>query len=147
MIAVDTNILVYAHRSDAPFHDVAERVVRSLAEGMALWAIPWPCIHEFLAKVTHARIFKHPTPLDRAIDQLEDWLRSPSARTLAEPDGYLGILESVLVESRVSGAKIHDARIAALCLAHGVDELWSADRDFSRFTQLRARNPLTAAAG
>jgi predicted nucleic acid-binding protein len=37
---------------------------------------------------------------------------------------------------------VHDARIAALCLSHGVYELWSGDRDFSRFPALRVRNPL-----
>jgi predicted nucleic acid-binding protein len=40
---------------------------------------------------------------------------------------------------------VHDARIAALCLQHGVRELWSADRDFNRFPALRTRNPLVAA--
>ena len=42
----------------------------------------------------------------------------------------------------ISGAAIHDARIAAICLDHGVDELWTCDRDFSRFPDLRTRNPL-----
>jgi hypothetical protein len=29
-----------------------------------------------------------------------------------------------------------------LCKVHGVTELWTADRDFSRFPGLRKRNPL-----
>jgi predicted nucleic acid-binding protein len=37
---------------------------------------------------------------------------------------------------------VHDARIAALCVQHGVRELYSADRDFSRFPQIAVRNPL-----
>lgn len=142
MIAVDTNILVYAHRRDAPFHEAASVAVRELVEGMTPWAIPWPCVHEFMAKVTHSRIFKNPTPLGRALDQLAEWLGSPSARALAEPEGYFRTLWDVLAESQVSGAKIHDARIAAICLSHGVSELWSADRDFSRFSRLKCRNPL-----
>jgi toxin-antitoxin system PIN domain toxin len=142
VIAVDTNILVYAHRADAPFHEPALRALRSLAEGTRLWAIPWPCVHEFLAKVTHARIFADPTPLERAIEQVAEWLRSPSARTIAEAEGYFETLSNVLVDARINGAKIHDARIAALCLTHGVSELWTADRDFSRFPHLTARNPL-----
>jgi toxin-antitoxin system PIN domain toxin len=142
LIAVDTNILVYAHRSDAPFHDAAARVLRELAEGNAGWAIPWPCVHEFLAKVTHPRIFKDPTPVEHAIEQMAAWLRSPPALTIGESEGYFDTLSNVLVDSKTTGAKIHDARIAALCLSHGVDELWSADRDFSRFTGLRVTNSL-----
>jgi toxin-antitoxin system PIN domain toxin len=142
VIAIDTNILVYAHRSDAPFHDQAKKALREVVEGDTAWAIPWPCVHEFLSKVTHPRIFKHPTPLERAIEQLEEWLRSPVCRVIAEPDGYFPILASVLHSSKTVGSQVHDARIAALCMAHGVDELWSADRDFSRFAKLRVRNPL-----
>ena len=142
MIAVDTNILVYAHRSDAPFHESAAGAVRALAEGSSRWALPWPCVHEFLAKVTHARIFKHPSPLTNAVEQLAEWLRSPMARAIGEPEDYFDVFSKTVFDSQVVGAKIHDARIAALCTAHGVTELWSADRDFSRFSALSVRNPL-----
>jgi len=143
VIAVDTNILVYAHRSDAPFHQAAAAALRRAAEGDVPWAIPWPCLHEFLAKVTHPRIFKQPTPLERAIEQVREWLRSPAAQVVGEPEGYLEVLAGALVETQTRGAQIHDARIAAICIAHGVDELWSADRDFGRFARrLRVRNPL-----
>lgn len=145
MIALDTNILVYGHRADAPFHQEAARVLRQAAEGDVPWAIPWPCLHEFLSKVTHPRIFRRPTPLPHAIEQVREWLRSPSARVIGEPEGYLEVLADVLIESRTAGAQVHDARIAAICLAHGVDELWSADRDFGRFSRrLQVRNPLIA---
>jgi toxin-antitoxin system PIN domain toxin len=145
VIAVDTNILVYGHRSDAPFHEAAARVLREAAEGDAPWAIPWPCVHEFLAKVTHPRIFKQPTPLARAAEQVREWLRSPSSRVLAEPEGYFELLVDVARDGQTAGAQIHDARIAAICIAHGVDEIWSADRDLGRFSRrLRVKNPLTA---
>lgn len=142
MIAVDTNILVQAHRAEMPFHPQARDAVARLAEGPKCWALPWPCAHEFLAIVTSARVFKTPTPLAAAIDQLREWLASPSAVPLSEEAGYFEILARLLAASRVTGARIHDARIAALCLAHGVDELWTADRDFSRFVELRTSNPL-----
>ncbi|NNK63615.1 MAG: VapC toxin family PIN domain ribonuclease, partial [Gemmatimonadetes bacterium] len=51
-------------------------------------------------------------------------------------------LERAVSGSRVAGPRIHDARVAALCDYHGVRELWSADRDFTRFPDLRTRNPL-----
>jgi len=52
MIAVDTNLLVYAHREDSPWHDAALAKITEFAEGKSPWSIPWPCIHEFLAIVT-----------------------------------------------------------------------------------------------
>jgi toxin-antitoxin system PIN domain toxin len=142
MIAIDTNILVYAHRADMPFHDRARERVRSLAEGTGAWAIPWPCVHEFFAIVTNPRIFKKPTPAKRARDQLRAWLGSPTIALLAEGEGYWPLLEETLERSKVVGAKVHDARIAALCKYHGITELWTADRDYSRFAGILSRNPL-----
>lgn len=144
MIAVDTNILVHAHRGDSQWHEQARVRVAQLAEGTATWAIPWPCVHEFLAVVTHPRIWRPPTPVDRAIDQVDAWLESPRLRLLAESGRYWQRLRKLLLAGRITGPVIHDARVAALCLHHGVREIWTADRDFGRFPELRVRNPLVA---
>ena len=144
MIAVDTNILVYAHREDSEWHEAAATRVAELAEGRGAWAIPWPCIHEFLAIASHPKIFTPPTPLAAAIDQVEAWLESPTLHVLAESQLHWPQLRVLLQSGKVAGAKVHDARIAALCLQHGVKELWSADRDFGRFPDLAVSNPLVA---
>ena len=144
MIAVDTNILVYAHREDSNWYEAAYACIRKLAEGRDPWAIPWPCLHEFLAIVTHQRIYRPPTPLVKAMDQVEAWLESPRVVLLAESEEYWHRLHDLLRSARVSGPQVHDARIAALCLEHGIAELWSADREFSRFPALKVRNPLVS---
>jgi toxin-antitoxin system PIN domain toxin len=142
VIAVDTNLLVYAHRRDAPLHDQGAAAIRQLAEGSDPWALPWPCVHEFLAIVTHPRIFSPPTELTRALAQVSAWLDSPTVELLHEGAGYWDRLASLLQQGKIVGPRVHDARIAALCLHHGVRELWSADRDFSRFPTLTVHNPL-----
>jgi uncharacterized protein len=142
MIAVDTNILVYAHRADSPWHTRAERDVGSLAESSAAWAIAWPCIHEFYGIVTHQRIYGPPTLVDLAIDQIEAWLAAPGLRLLSESPVYWKSLRKLIADASTNGPRIHDARIAALCLDNGVAELWSTDRDFSRFPALKTSNPL-----
>lgn len=146
MIAVDTNLLVYAHRADSEWHARAAGCLRGLAEGAPAWAIPWPCLHEFLAIVTHTRIYDPPTPLASALDQVDAWLESPSLVLLSEHERHWEALRELLVRGRISGPKVHDARVAALCLAHGVRELWTADRDFSRFPDLVTTNPLAQPA-
>jgi len=142
VIAVDTNLLVYAHRRDAPLHSSAQVLIRNLAEGQDPWALPWPCVHEFLAIVTHPRIFYPPTELARALAQVAAWLGSPTVELLHEGAGYWDRLTSLLQQGKIVGPRVHDGRIAALCVHHGVRELWSADRDFSRFPALAVRNPL-----
>jgi toxin-antitoxin system PIN domain toxin len=144
VIAVDTNVLVYAHREDSPWHDAARTAIREIAESPAAWAIPWPCVHEFLAVVTHPRIFKTPTPPARASAAVAALLDAPHVVMLAETDGYWSVLRRLVETGRLAGPIVHDARIAALCEVHGVGTLWTADRDFSRFPALRVRNPLIA---
>ena len=140
MTAVDTNILVYAHRRDAEFHERAAAAVRRLAEGREHWAIPWPCVHEFLAVVTHPRIFELPSPLETAMTQIEIWLESPFLKLIGESGAYWRTLAEILAQGRIVGPKIHDARVAAICQAYGIRELWSADRDFSRMRGLKVTN-------
>lgn len=142
MIAIDTNVLVYAHREDAPFHDAAAQCVARLAQAKAPWAIPWPCLHEFFGVVTHRRIYNPPTPPARALDQMDAWLESPSLVLLTESEVHWARLKVLLTKAKTTGPAVHDARIAALCLQHGVAQLWSADRDFNRFNDLKVVNPL-----
>jgi toxin-antitoxin system PIN domain toxin len=142
VIAVDSNILVYAHREDSPWHAQALRGVTALAEGRAPWAIPWPCLHEFLAIVTHPRIYRPPTPLSAALDQVDAWLESPTLLALSENEAYRDVLRGAVSTGHAAGPLVHDARVAALCLAHGVHELWTHDRDFNRFPGVTTRNPL-----
>lgn len=142
MIALDTNILVYAHRGDAPFFAAARDCLRELAQGRAAWAIPWPCIHEFYAIVTHPRRYLPPSTPEQACEQVTQWVNSPSVRLIGETGGHRAALSGLLLGGKIAGGMVHDARVAAICLQHGVREFWTADRDFSRFPQLHCRNPL-----
>lgn len=145
MIAVDTNVLVYAHRREVKEHAAAAALVRDLAQGTAPWAIPWPCLYEFHGIVTNARIWKDSasTPA-QAWAQLEAWGRSPSVKLLAETEGFLARLRAFLERPRVRGGLAHDARVAALCVEHGVEALLTRDRDFALFPELATRNPFEA---
>lgn len=142
MIAIDTNLLVYAHRQEMPFHERARQVLSEAVPGAEPVCVPWPCAHEFLAVVSNPRIFKDPTPMPVALDALRRLLESLTGRFLAEGEGYLDVLERIARPALLQGAIVHDARVAAVCLFHGVRVLWSADRDFSRFPDLTVVNPL-----
>jgi len=140
MIAVDTNILVYAHREDNPWHDTAKNRLKELSKSP--WCIPWPCIHEFLAIVTHPKIFDPPTDTNTALGAVDGFRKSSNLALLSEQPGYWQILSGLVRNSHVAGPRIHDARIMAVCIQHAVDEIWSADRDFGRFSGVKVINPL-----
>lgn len=142
MIAVDTNLLIYAHRTDAQEHGSALVVLARLAERPGGWAIPMPCAHEFLAIVTGPAFGPRRTPLEAAFDAMLAWTGHPSCSLLSERDTHLATLHALYLRAQLAGGAIHDARIAAICLDHGIEELWTCDRDFARFPDLVTRNPL-----
>lgn len=137
MIAIDTNILIYADREESALHATALRAVRMLAEGDEAWSIPVFCVGEFLRVVSHDRVFDPPTPVMDAVDSIDSLLSSPSARLLVPGDRYLRLLRSLIAESGVQGNLVFDAQIAAVCLEHGATTLLTEDRDFARFRSLK----------
>jgi uncharacterized protein len=142
MIAVDTNILVYAHRAEAAFHAPAFECLRQLAEGGKPWGIPVSCLHEFLAVVTNSKIFNPASSHEQALAQVDAWLASPQSQVLHSGSQHWRILSDLTRKAKLQGGQFHDARIAAICVESGVSLLWSADRDFGRFKALKTVNPL-----
>jgi len=142
MIAVDTNLLVYAFFRQHRDHAAAHQAVSGLAEAPERWAIPWSSVHEFIAVTTNPRIYTPAATPAEAMAAIRNYSQNPHCVFLSESPGYQEILFELLDSSQVRGGAVHDARIAALCLHHGVRELWTADRDFSRFPRLKTRNPL-----
>jgi uncharacterized protein len=142
VIAVDTNVLVYAYRKESPFHSPSIRLMKQLVEGQAPWAIAWPSVHEFISVTTNPKIFKTQNRIEDAFNQIAIWQGAGRLRFLAESHAHMETLQELLIAGQARGVQFHDARIATICLQHGVTELWTADRDFSRFPKLKTRNPL-----
>jgi toxin-antitoxin system PIN domain toxin len=142
MLAVDTNILVYAHRREPREHAAALELLRSLAAGSEPWAIAWPSVYEFFSVVTNPKIWKQAASSpDQAWAQLAALFEAPGLRVLSEPEGFASVLAGFARRARVRGPVIHDARIAAICVVHGVDKLLTRDRDFSLFPELTVEDP------
>ena len=133
MIAVDTNILVYAHREELPRHRVARTRLTKLAEGEALWGIPVFCVTEFVRVVTHPRLFNPPYGADEACRAVDRLLQSPSLRVLHPGSTFLAHFAEALREADAVGNLVFDAQIVAVCRESGVTSLLTQDRDFARF--------------
>lgn len=144
MIAIETNILVYAHRPEMPLHERAKRLLEETVSNGLRYGLPMHCLVEFSGVVRHSKVFQVPSSPAQVRDQIEAWLEPPSAWLLVEDEGFLPVFLDALERSLAAGGGVHDARIASCCQHHGVRELWTADRDFSRFPCLRTKNPLIA---
>jgi len=139
VIAVDTNVLIHAHRQEMPLHERAGELLRSLAEGDTPWGLPSPCLAEFVRVVTHSRVFTPPTNLEIAFEFLERLLESPTARLLVPGLTFLTLFRKQAEHAAASGNLAFDAQIAAICLETGATEFVTLDRDFARFQGLTLR--------
>jgi toxin-antitoxin system PIN domain toxin len=141
MLLPDVNVLIYAHREDAPEHAAYAAWLRRVIEADEPVAIAEVVLAGFLRIVTSARIFDPPTPMDTAIafcQRLVDWPRSVViAPSRKHWDIFVGLC------APLQGALVTDAYLAALALEHGC-ELITTDGDFARFPGLRWRHPLSA---
>jgi toxin-antitoxin system PIN domain toxin len=133
VIAVDTNVLVYAHREELPKHRKARERLTALAEGSARWAIPVFCLGEFLRVITHPRLFDPPHTSREACEALKRLLASPSMAVLMPNERFSDLLREAVEQAEASGNMIFDAQIVALCREAGAGPLLTEDRDFARF--------------
>ena len=139
MLLPDVNVLIYAHREDAPEHDRYAAWLKALTAADEPFAVSETVLASFLRIVTNAKIFDPPTPMKTAIafcQRLIDW---PRAVLIAPSRRHWDIL--IELGSNVQGPLVTDAYIAALAIEHGC-ELVTTDGDFARFAGLRWRHPL-----
>lgn len=137
MIAVDTNVLVYAHRNGLQRHERALLWLRRLAEGNLPWGLPVFCVGEFVRIVTHPRVLDPPSTLDEALGAVDGLLRSPSVRILSPGPHYPSLFRDAARAADARGNLALDAQIAAVCREHGATRLLTLDRDFARFPGLQ----------
>ena len=137
VIAVDTNVLIYANRAELPLHAVARARLAELAEGAVPWGLPVVAAWGFVRIVTQP-IFDPPTPVGQAVEFIDHLLASPTVRVLGPGPRHWELLKTILDDGQVRGGLVTDAVIVALCREHGVDTVMSNDRDFDRFSHVRA---------
>ena len=133
MKALDTNVLIHAHRKEMAKHVEANLLLHNLAEGTKPWGLPVFCLGEFLRVVTHPRVFAPPTTIRNALAALDELLQSPAVSLLLPGNRYWSCLHDVISQGQASGNVVFDAQIVAVCLEHGIDFLISEDRGLKRF--------------
>jgi toxin-antitoxin system PIN domain toxin len=141
MMLVDVNIVVYAINKDAARHEKAREWWDEQLSGTRPVCLPWAVILGFIRIVTNPRILQKPLHVKEALDYVDSWLDQACVRTLDPTETHWSLVKSNLGKAGTGGNLTTDAHLAALAIEHGC-ELYSTDSDFSRFPDLRWRNPL-----
>jgi len=103
VIAVDTNLLVYTHQSGSEHHNQAKKVIESIRGEAAPWAIPWPCVHEFIYVTTNPKVYKRPATAKEALAVIDVLVDGSDLHFLSESSGYLEKLKFIATSSGVKG--------------------------------------------
>lgn len=141
MLLPDVNVLVYAHRAEAPEHARYATWLRDLAVGAEPFALSEFGASSFVRIVTNTKIWQAPTTTDDALDFIDRLRRRSNARLLTHGAGSWEIFSKLCKQARARGKLVADAYHAALAVEHGC-EFVTADADFARFSGLRHRHPL-----
>ncbi|MGB2634198.1 MAG: type II toxin-antitoxin system VapC family toxin [Candidatus Acidiferrum sp.] len=141
MIVLDANILLYAYDSSSTQHSQARTLIERIFSEDQIVGIPWQTVSAFLRIVTNPTLPGQRFSIEEASSVIDQWLEQPNVRFLAPAEEHWSVLRRLLVSGQVRGPMVTDAQLAALALENG-GELYSTDRDFSRFKELRWSNPL-----
>ncbi|TAK36536.1 MAG: type II toxin-antitoxin system VapC family toxin [Chloroflexota bacterium] len=141
MILTDVNVLVYAHRTDAPEHSAYRKWLERLINSDQAYGFSDLVLSGFLRVVTHPRVFNPPSDLASGLAFAQVIRDQPNAVPIVPGPRHWSIFQSLCAETRVRGNLIPDAYLAALAIESG-SEWITTDRDFSRFPGLRWRHPL-----
>lgn len=138
---VDANVMLYAVNTTSPHHDRAREWLDEVAAGPRLMTVLWPVVSAFVRISTHPAIFDEPLDLATARRAIENLLSRPHVRTVSEGPGFWRHLDGALSEVAGRGNLVTDTHLVALMRQHGIDTIWTADRDFRRFDGLTVLSP------
>jgi toxin-antitoxin system PIN domain toxin len=137
----DLNLLLYAVDEGAPRHTESRSWLEEILSGTESVAFAWVVLLGFVRISTNAVVLEHPLGADEALDYVNGWLEQPVAEVVHPTSQHASILRKLLQPLGAAGNLTSDAHLAALAIEHGA-ELHSCDADFSRFADLRWRDPL-----
>jgi uncharacterized protein len=145
MKLLDANVLLYAYNSDSPHHEVCRKWLEGAFSDPEPLGLPWQTVLAFIRIATNPRAMARPLSAEQACGIAAGWLQHPNVLVVEAAERYWTILKGLIVEAQVSGPLVSDAALAALALEHGA-VLYSTDRDFRRFRELKLVDPTVGSA-
>ena len=142
MIAIDTNILIYAHRKKTKEHEAAKRAIELAVQDARGWGISLPSIVEFMSIVTHPTASGRPSSVQEAREFLSVLQEQAAMQIWSPQEGFLSRLTQLAIDLDVNGVRFFDLQIALVAFENGATEIWSHDRNFLKLPGLKVRDPL-----
>jgi len=141
LIAVDTNLLIYAHRAGSAEHAAARKAIERAAGSPDGWCIPLPCALEFWSVVTHPSCTGGPSTPATALDFIDSLVSTGGAKILEPGANFMQRCLRIAANLSVGGPRVFDLQVGLLALEAGAAELWTHDSGFVTLPGLQVRDP------
>lgn len=141
IVLPDVNVLIYAHRSEAPDHLRYRGWLEGVLGSNQAFGLYDLVLSAFLRVVTHPRIFAIPTPVDVGLAFIDEVRSRPNRVSIRPGPRHWAIFSELCLASGAKGNIVADAWLAAVAIESG-SEWITTDRDFARFPGLRWRHPI-----
>ena len=143
MIAIDTNLLIYAHRAATPEHRTAQVAIEAACNSRTGCGIAAPTIAEFYSIVTHPGASGRPSSPEEAAAFLRSLQEGGGLAVWSQGARFVERLLQTAADLEVRGVRVFDLQIALCALDGGATELWTHDGGFVKVPGLRLRDPLS----
>ncbi len=141
---IDANVLLYASDSTSADHDRAREFLAAWSKGPDLVYLFWPTVMSYLRIATHPRIFERPLDPGVAEANVSSLLGLPHVMSVSEGERFWRTWQLSTTGIVVRGNLVPDAHTVVLMRQHGVDEIWTRDRDYRKFDGIRVRDPFAS---
>jgi predicted nucleic acid-binding protein len=145
LIAIDTNLLVYAHREGAAEHKAARAAIVNALNDARGWGICLPSIPEFWSIVTHPKLPGGPSSGRVVTEFFHSLITDGHGHIWTPGPGFGQRLLRWAASMGVRGRRIFDLQIAVIALEHGAQEIWTHDRHFVSVPAVKVHDPLERA--
>ena len=143
MLAVDTNVLVYAADADSQFHGPCRGWLERQRMRPDAWYTTWGILYEFMRVTTHPRVMRRPWSAPAAWKFVMALLASPGLAVLVPTQRHADVAGQLISElPHLAGNLLHDAHTAILMREHGIGRICTRDTDFNQFPFLEVVDPL-----
>lgn len=141
--SLDANVLLYASDESNPLCHLARDVLRNVVEAGEVFFIAWPTVMAYIRIATHPRVFANPLPHSEAVANIDMLLGCPHVKVLGEDEGFWEAYKQSASEVPTHGNLVPDTHLATILRQHGVNRIYTRDKDFRKFTWLKVVNPFS----
>jgi hypothetical protein len=142
MIAIDTNLLVYAHRRGTPEHKAAIKSLETAFSDPGGWGIAFPCIAEFWCVVTHPKCTGRPSKPKEAADFIASIIKDGDGQIWLPGHGFTERAINQAETLHIIGPRFFDLQIGLIAIENGAHTLWTHDANFLKIPGLKIIDPL-----